>query len=137
MSLFVVADAAAQIADLGDEANLLDGRGVRAWAWKHVADLRDSILLRRSVEVFAKRFSGLVLESSHIRADEVLSRGRGNSPIFAVEAKRIQVAVLKTALAVVEHRKRLGLVCLHSDNRLFEHGLGLSGSAELPFLLRS
>src|SRR5216684_1633300 len=135
-SLFVIADAAALIADLGDEADLLDGR-VRARARKHVADLSDSLFLRRPVEVFAKRLPGFVLESSYIRTDEVLRCSCVDLPVSAVEAEWIQVSVLKAALAVVEHRKRLGLVCLHSDNRLFEHGLGLTGSAELPCLLRS
>ena len=39
--LLVIADAAAQIAHLGDETHLLNRRLVGARPWKHVADLSD------------------------------------------------------------------------------------------------
>jgi hypothetical protein len=49
--LLVVADAATEIVDLGNVAYLRNGRRVRAWLWKHVADLSDLAFLRRSVKV--------------------------------------------------------------------------------------
>ena len=53
LRLFVVVDAAAQIADLVDEAHLRNRRFVGPWPWPHVANLSDLTfrLLRRGVEV--------------------------------------------------------------------------------------
>src|SRR5262245_14571415 len=53
--LFIMADAAAQIARLCDETYLLNRRLVGAGPWKHVADLTDLTfrLLRGRVEVRA------------------------------------------------------------------------------------
>ena len=69
--LLVIADAAAQIAHLGDEANLHKQRRGRARLWKHVdADLGDLTfwLLRRGVDFLANHLAGGVLERSLIRA---------------------------------------------------------------------
>jgi len=52
-------------------------------------------------------------------------------PLLLSKQKWIQVTVFKAAFSVVEHRKRLGLVCLHGRDGLVEHGLGLSRGAEL------
>src|ERR1700731_2338485 len=56
-SLFVVADATAQIADLGYQAYLCNRRRVGARLWKHVADLGDLTFLRRAVEIRTKHLA--------------------------------------------------------------------------------
>jgi len=57
VNLLVVADAAAQIADFGDESHLRNRRFVGTGPWPHVANLSDLTfrLLRRCVEVRAGR----------------------------------------------------------------------------------
>src|SRR5690348_12945310 len=71
--LFVIPDAAAEIAYFGHETHLLNRRLVGAGPWKHVADLGDLAfrLLCRGVKVRAVYLAGGVLESPDIRAQKL------------------------------------------------------------------
>jgi hypothetical protein len=55
---------------------------------------------------------------------------------LAIEAGagRIQIAILETAVTLVDHRQRLGLVGLDRGDRLLEHGLGLGRRPVLGLL---
>jgi hypothetical protein len=52
--LLVIADATAQIADLGHKAHLRDRFRIGSWIWKHVADLGDLTFFRGGVEILTK-----------------------------------------------------------------------------------
>ena len=67
--LLVVTRATPEIADLRNQAHLWDSLGL-AWPRKHVADFRARTFLGRMVDVRAKEVTGLVLERSHISADD-------------------------------------------------------------------
>src|ERR1700747_390359 len=96
--LLVIADAAAQIAHLSDEAHLRNRRLVCAGPWKHVADFSDLTFrfLRRGVEFRAIYLAGGVLKGPNIRAQKLLCIVAGDGKDFAVaelKAKWIDVAV--------------------------------------------
>src|SRR5262245_57486638 len=96
--LLVIANAATQIAHLGDETHLLNRRLVGARPWKHVADLSDLTFwfLCRGVEVRAIYFAGGILKGPNVRAQILLCIVAGDRKDFAVaevKAKWIDVAV--------------------------------------------
>jgi hypothetical protein len=117
------------MADLGDEAYLRDGR-VTAGSRKRITDFSDNTFLRCVVNSLAIRIAGLILESSYILANGDRRSGVELS-IRDAKAEWVEIAILKAALALDEHRERLSLVCLYCRHSLFEHSLGLSGCAEL------
>jgi hypothetical protein len=82
--LLVIADAAAQIAHLGDETHLLNRRLVGARPWKHVADLSDLTFrfLCRGVEFRAIYFAGGVPKAPNIRAQKLLCIVAGDGKDF-------------------------------------------------------
>src|SRR6266849_3526725 len=132
--LFVITNAAAFIADPGDEAYLRDGR-IASGSRKHIADFSDNAFLRCVVHALAIGVAGLVLESSYILANRD-RRSRVELAIRDAEAERVEIAVLEAALALDEHLERLGLVRLYCGHRLLEHSLGLGGGAELALRKR-
>ena len=96
--LFVIADAAADIAGPGHEAHLRNRRLVGAGPREHIADLGDFTfrLLVPGVELGAKRFAGRVLEGPRVYTDVLLGIGVAQRDDLAVTdstAKYIEVAV--------------------------------------------
>src|SRR5580704_5149655 len=99
--LFIIAHAAAEIAGLGDKANLSNRRCFAGFR-KTVADLVNLPVLRRFVEFFAKGLAGRILQRPHILPAHRWGT-RHFDAVRKLEAERIEIAVFETALAVVEH----------------------------------
>src|ERR1700687_4824987 len=104
----------------GDKTNLLDRRLVGAWAREHVADLGYLALGCDFDEFLAVRLAGCVFEGLCYQINP-RGIGMGNQLAIRAGARWVEVAVLKATLALADHRERLGLVALHSDDDLFEH----------------
>src|SRR5216684_6099657 len=91
--LFVITNAAALIADPGDEAYLRDGR-IAAGSRKHIADFSDNAFFRCVVHSLAIDVVGLILEGSYILAN----RDRRSGVELAIrdaKAEWVEIAVLK------------------------------------------
>jgi hypothetical protein len=57
-----------------------------------------------------------------------------NLSVAHIGAKRVEVPIPEGAVAIVEHGKRLDLVCFHGANRLQQHSLGFISAAVLALL---
>src|SRR5579864_194444 len=130
--VLVVAHTTTLIPSPGDKADLLDRREIGTRPRRHVADLICA-LSGGVVEVFAKCLAGRIRERSYVLSENSGLTGRDDA-VSDVEAEWIEVTVLEAALALVEHPECLGLIGLNSEDRLFEHDLGLGGRAELVLL---
>ena len=96
VGLFIVADAAPQIDDRGDEAHLRNWRFVGTRPWNHVADLIGLALLRPVVEFRAIHLSGSILQDPDIRLQKLLRIVAADGNDLAadeVEAAWIDVAI--------------------------------------------
>jgi hypothetical protein len=129
---FIVADAAPQVDDRGDEAHLRNWRFVGTRLWKHVADLIDLALLRPVVEFRAVHLAGSVLQGPDIRPQKLfcIVAGDGNDlSVAEIEAEWIDVAIEEAGFSLVDLVDRLGLVRFQSGNRLVSMALA---SAAVP-----
>src|SRR5262245_33768140 len=104
--LFVVADAATKIARLGDKGDLGGRRLISSRPGKHVAHCGDLAfgLLCRSVEFWAKHFASGILQRPAIGASQLLYAGN-ELAVAKVEAEWVQIAILESVIAFVEHRQ--------------------------------
>src|ERR1700731_39435 len=116
--LFVIADAAAQIADPCCEAHLRHRRFVGTRPYKHVADLSDLTfrLLICGVEFQAKRLASGVLKGPNVHANQLpcirIAKGNGLA-VIDVGAKWIEVAIEESAaFTLVNQVQRFGLIRL-------------------------
>src|ERR1700686_1087823 len=121
-ALFVVPDAATQIADLRDEAFFRNRRLVCARLWKHVVDRRNLLLrlLGGGVKFHAPCLAINVFLGPNILAKICRIRvGVGiDLSVAKIEAKWIQVAILKATLSLSKHIESFGLICIHSSDGL-------------------
>src|ERR1700730_779525 len=133
--LLVIADAAAQVAYPGNEAYLGNQWCGRARLWKHVAAWLGDLtfrLLCRGIDFLTNLLTcRRVLEDSLVGAYGDRNWTGNLLSIPDSEAERIQIAVPKPALPLVEHSQCQVSVRLHGGSRLQEHGLGFIGCAEL------
>ncbi len=132
--LFVIADVADEVADLGNEAHLRNrGRGC-AWLWKHVADLGDLPFgfQHGGVQLLPKLLAGWVLEGSIVRAGEDSYWTGDALPVPGSAAEYIEVAVSKSALSLVEHPESHVPVCLYGRDRLVSMALASSAVPNCP-----
>ena len=120
--LLVIADAAAQVAYPGNEAYLGNQWCGRARLWKHVAACLGDLTFRplcRGIDFLTNLLTrGRVLEGSLVGAYGDRNWTGNLLSIPDSEAERIQIAVPKPSLPLVEHSQRQVSVRLHGGSRL-------------------
>src|SRR5215470_3439909 len=124
-SALVVADAAALVADFGNE-RLLRYRLSRTGSWEIVIDRTDRPFLHRPIHLFAERRTILFFQSLDVGSEQGLVGVGGKLAVSGVGAEDVEIAISESAIRLVEFGERRRLVCLELADRLLQHRFGFS-----------
>ena len=139
--LIVIADAAAEVAELGDEDGLGNRGQIGTWLGKHnSADFGDLAFrhLRHLLEDHLPEVKALgVLQRPVVLAEQRLEIRIGEGmqrAVAEIEAVRVEIAIAEAALDPGNHVKPLRLVGFDRGDRLQQHCFCFVGGAERALL---